>query len=306
MKKGLKAFGFMVLILIISVLGAGFYFCNLNHPRTKENSDYFQESEVYKLESIEEYFILKDAVNKYFSYCYSLYDQNSELSNKENSENLYMLLDESYINRYRLTLDNIREKFLSDADDLEINFEKVVYITNNQNMYVYFVYGNTRNKKSNEYRSLSMIVNLDTTNHTFSIIPQDYLKELNFENVHENIKISYVFGEKIKSNKNNSISSSKHQFREYVGDMFEQIRTYMLYNPHKAYDLLYDKNITYNEFEELIQKKYKEIFTLTLNDYTLKYIENKVVYECDDIHKNFKILIFNEYPTEFTFSINSL
>lgn len=302
----------LIAIFCIAIISTGII-CFFNYKEKNEFSNTsddmiileegWTENEVYKLESITDYYTVRNCIIKYYSYYYSLYDENSELSKTEVLNNLYSLLDKKYIEKNNITLDNIEKKFNTKINDVDVNLEKILYITNNDNMFIFFVSGNTRDLITNEFNDFSMIISLDVENETFSIFLEDYFDE--FNNIEEGEVIKFNFSDEIGLNNVNKFKFYEYSFNEYVGDMFEEIRNYILYNPEKAYDILNKDNEfgNYNEFKKFINDNYKELFTMTFDSYILQYKDDSVLYNCKDKYNNFNVLIYANYPCDITFNI---
>ena len=316
MKKALMS---IVIILILATVIWGCLFFNKKNDINQSNHNVtiddittleegWKKNQVYKLESITDFYTIRNIINKYYSYYYSLYDENSELTKSEILNNLYSILDKKYIEKYNLTLDNIESKFPIKVNEVDVNLEKVLYITNNDNMFVYFVCGNVRDTRTNEYSDFNMIVSLDVINKTFSIMLQDYYDEMNYCNINEGEIINYNFSYHIEVNAVNKYKPHEYSFKEYVNDMFEEIRKYIIYNPEKAYSLLNKNNIfsSYNEFKEFIEDNYREIFIMTLDSYVLEYKDDSVIYNCKEKYNNFNVLIYANNPCDITFNILKL
>lgn len=280
---------------------------NIDFNEEKNNEEKFTEQKLYGLKSVTDYYTIRSCIIKYFSYYHSLSNGNSELTKGELLNQLYSLLDKSYIEKYNITLENIETKFNIPINETEIFIDKVLYEKKN-NIYTYFIKGYSRELTTNAFNEINFIVCLDTQSETFSIFLEDYIRDNNLENIKEGDVIDFKTNESIQENNVNKYKPYKYSYDEYIEDLYEKIRKYMLYNPEMAYELLNkkDSNINnYSKFEKFIKENYKEIFTMTLDSYLFEYDYNDecMSYNCKDKYDNFQVLIYADNPCNVRFTI---
>ncbi len=177
----------IITLCICTVFGIYYYnksdTNNTNINYNEENKEnLILEQKLYGLESVTDYYTVRSCIIKYYIYYQSLYDDNSEISKDERINNLYSLLDKSYIEKYGITLENIENKFNTKINETEVFIDDVLYLKEN-NIYTFFVKGNVRDLKINVFKEISFIVRLDTNNETFSLFLEDYIKDNSLDNI---------------------------------------------------------------------------------------------------------------------------
>lgn len=274
-------------------------------------TDEYQEATKMKLQKVQgmtEYYTVLNCVNKFYVYYSSIYDPSSEISPEASVSKIYKLLDESYIKKYNVTEESLKNKLIPISIDVEVNVEDMLYATMYENISVYLVSGQIRDRLTNEYENFNIMVVLDSNNYTFSLYLQDYIKEYGYDKLKEGDEFAYNYSSGITANEMNGYVNSKVKYAEYVEDMIEQIREYMLYQPQKAYELLNEEFkketfSSYDKFEKFIETNKKEIFTLTYGSYALEYVDEMVTYRCVDKTNNFTIVIQTPNAVDYMYSI---
>lgn len=304
---------FCIIIIILCIcFGFGTYFINrqnINNTNISYNEEYKEnvilERKLYGLESFTDYYTVRSCIIKYYLYYQSLYDDNSEFSKDERINNLYSLLDKSYIEKYGITLENIENKFNTKINETEVFIDYVLY-SKDENIYTYFIKGNARDLKTNWFNEINFIVRLDSQNETFSILLEDYIRDNSLDDVKEGNTLSHIFNYNISENKVNKYKPYKFSSDEYVKGLFDRIRKYIIYKPEKAYELLNTKQSnlkSYSEFEKFIKENYRELFIMTFDSYLFEYDDNCNIYNCKDKYNNFQIKIYGNNPCDIKFTI---
>lgn len=264
--------------------------------------------ELQKVQGMTEYYTVLNCINKFYVYYSSIYDSTSEISPEASMSKIYKLLDESYIKEYNVTEESLKNKLNPISIDVEVNVEDMLYATMYENISVYLVSGQIRDRLTNNYNDFNIMVVLDSNNYTFSLYLDDYIKKYGYNKLKEGDEFAYNYSSGITNNEMNGYVNSKVKYAEYVEDMMEQIREYMLYQPEKAYELLEDEfkkeNFSsYDKFEKFIEDNKKEIFTLTYGSYTLEHVDGMVAYRCIDKTNKFTILIQTPNAVDYMYSI---
>ena len=135
------------------------------------------------------FYMVKSCVDKFYAYYESLYnsqgdsiiiDEEAQKSldkqKEENKNAVYSMLDDTYIDYKNITLDNLTSK-ISKIDPLYVSVTEMYELQKDENMYVYFVYGNIRDQKTSNISKFSMIVKIDMRNRAFKVLLQDYVNE---------------------------------------------------------------------------------------------------------------------------------
>lgn len=280
---------------------------NIDFTVEKNNEEEIIEQKLYGLESVTDYYTVRSCIIKYFLYYDSLSSGSSELSKEELLNQLYSLLDKSYIAKYNITLENIEDKYSIPINETEVFIDKVLYEKTN-NIYTYFINGTSRDRKTNVINDIRFIVCLDTKSETFSLFLEDYIRDNKLDNIKEGDVIDFKTNEIIQDNNLNRYKPYKYSYDEYIEDMYEKIRKYMLYSPEKAYEFLNKKDSkinSYSKFESFINDNYKEIYTMTMDSYLFEYNykEECMSYNCKDKYDNLEVLIYADNPCDMKFTI---
>ena len=154
---------FIILIIIIIVVVSTVAFFNKNDDIAK-SEEYIDTEEtkipLQKVNNIEEYYILKSCILKYY---YSITSYNSSVLQEDKDyylQNVYNLIDKEYLESKNIFVNDILP-LMTYKDDFDLNIEDILVAKNeDNNMYIFFVEGNLRNLKSNEV--LSKFNNLDS------------------------------------------------------------------------------------------------------------------------------------------------
>lgn len=301
----------ILIIVIIVILG----FLCANNKKTKTSNDYKDdflynvseiEGKVYQLDTIEDYFLIKNCLNKYYLYYLNYYQNNSELSKEQLLSNLYYLLSDDYKKEKGITLDNINELYTDEINDFSIILKNVKYVRSENEIYTFFINFDLFDEIEKVYSSHKNIVIIDRNNCTFSISLEDYLLDYDFDKIIVNSNVK-IFDNNIPVNEINKFGEHKGSFNEFVKDKFNDIREYILYDSSKAYSMIYLPNSQIkSEFQlkEFVKDNYSKLFKMDYSNYELKYIDNHVVYECNEKYNNFMISIYADDPTNILFTIS--
>jgi len=261
------------------------------------------KGKLQKIDNITDYYILKNCVEKFMLSYFELYQEGTEKSIAAN--NLYNLLDESYIKQKNIEVDNVSEK-IKEIKESEVRINTIFYMTEYEGMYAYFVNLNLRDIKTSEIYNCDIIIVIDKVNFTFSALLDDYVK-MYYEEFNIEKEVEFPFVKEIKKNENNQFRPLPTSYNDYAADMFEQIRYDMIYNTERAYKLL-EENFRKEKFPEIsdfkkyVDENYKEIWTLKYGSHTFTIKENYLEYICKDKGNTIKFIINEESIMEYKYS----
>ena len=160
------------------------------------------------------------------------------MSFEDNSyaENLYNILDTEYVTFKNITKDNILKQ-LPKINNSVIDIENMYVSEQNDDMYIYIVDGALREKITSQISNFRIMINIDSSNRTFSVLLDDYIKS-KYSNLNLNDKLTVnVTSIPIKGTDNlyefNNISEST-----YVSDLFSKYKEEILFNTDFAYENL--------------------------------------------------------------------
>ena len=301
----------VILVLLIGLLifvvyqNRGKVIYGIDEPG--DDTQYSLDTTVQPVKVRSNYYIAKDCVSRFYSYYMSASDTSiyegadADLVKEAQSDNvnaIMNMLDEEYINAKGITANNLLTKLGKvNNSTIEITAEYVCEKSNN--MFAYFVTGNLINTTSSNVSQFYVVVKVDATNRTFTIIPNEYARK-NYNNLKIGGAININVPESIKENDNNTYIFKSVSDNEYIEDLFNQYKLEMLYSPQTVYNKL-DSEYKSKKFDNLEQfKQYaKNNETKNRNVRIAKYQKNVydeyTQYICQDQDNNY--YIFNETST---------
>ena len=179
------------------------------------------ETNLSKVTNVSNYYAVKSCVDKFYNYYAMSFEDNSY------SENLYNILDTEYMTFKNITKDNILKQ-LPKINNSVIDIENM-YVSEQQNdMYIYIVDGALREKATSQITNFRIMINIDSSNRTFSVLLDDYIKS-KYPKLNLNDKLTVnVSSIPIKGTDNlyefNNISEST-----YVSDLFSKYKEEILF-----------------------------------------------------------------------------
>ena len=194
-----------------------------------------------------------------------------------------------------ITKDNILKQ-LPKINNSVIDIENM-YVSEQQNdMYIYIVDGALREKATSQITNFRIMINIDSSNRTFSVLLDDYIKS-KYPKLNLNDKLTVnVSSIPIKGTDNlyefNNISEST-----YVSDLFSKYKEEILFNTNFAYDNLDEeyRNKRFGsleEFNKYVKSNVKNNVTMKVSKYNKTVNDGITQYVCLD--QNGKEYIFKE------------
>lgn len=296
----------MAIIALVIVLGIG--------NRNEENIPMGNEVETSKqeqtqgltpVESREDYYIVKDNIGKYYSYYSILFNAGNyyatedtqiiSQAEKDNAQILYNMLDAEYITAKGITADNLKSN-LTEIGQVTAYINNMYVIPETNNIDVYVVNGKLKQNVEDSGTDFELIVKLDKTNKTFSVIPQEYVTE-KYGNIVEGQNLDINAEQNIAQNTNNTYSEREITDETYLKDLFAEIRNELLYDKEEAYNHLYEeyrtqKFATLDEFTSFANSKQEEYKAMKLAQYQQTEEDGYTQYVLVD--QNGKYYIVNE------------
>lgn len=305
LKKWIVVLTIILIILILTLV----YVIIQNKRKTIEEIDEQGRDITYDIDTTikpvsvrNNFYIVKECVNRFYSYYMAVFDIEENYYNanetlkqeaqKQNAEAIYDMLDSKYISEKAITKDNILTK-LEKIKSSTVNITNMYVSEKTTNMSVYIVQGTLINNTTKEISQFQMIVKVDSLNRTFSIIPQDYVKE-NYNNLQVGGNIDIEVQENIEKNTNNKYIFNPISDQTYVTDLFNQYKNEALYTPKLAYNKLDEEYRnkrfgTLQKFEEYIKSNSKKYATLRIVKYQKTVTDNYIQYVCIDNNGNYYI-----------------
>ena len=166
---------------------------NKMHQVTNEEYEEFlsnlQLNTVNIVKDRDTFFTVASCVDKYLINIYN-----------ENAQNIYELIDQTYIDKFSISQSNVLNK-VDNYSELQIFSPKKMYELNeNETFSVYYVYGKIRDDAMEEIMPESdfyVTVKLDKVNRTFSIMPEGYMFSNKLNNTVENNQVVITLNEYI-------------------------------------------------------------------------------------------------------------
>lgn len=326
MEKKIKYLMLLVVIIIIILI---IILVLLKKLEKKENlnsiddeiyysgEDIHFRSNIEKVTSKYEYFDTITCVEKYINTLNSLntanYDENRN-EVKETieiyKENFYDLLDSKYKKQYNLTIENLDSKFSKYYKNLYFNVESMYVLDSEEEVAVYFVYGNLVDKDSKKTEEYGFVITRNTQNLTFSVLPYDYMKDKGYEEDKlGTLDLTELKGITVEQNEGNGYTSNAYD-DEYISNYYFKVyKENLQYNTKGIYSKLSEEYkqkrfATLNEYEKYINSNFSELVKCNLNQYNMVENEDETKYICKDQFNNY--YIFDEKNVgEYTILLDS-
>ncbi|MCI8518612.1 MAG: hypothetical protein HFJ51_00270, partial [Clostridia bacterium] len=259
-----------------------------------------------------EFYTVKDCISKYYTYCaivsnpaeYYGDTQQDVLTQakNENAQIIYNMLDTEYKEVEGITELNIVDKVEKSTNSI-VDIENMQVSAGKNGISAYIANGTLRDKKTKEVKAFQVIVRIDATNDTFSILPKEYVSK-KYPNIEDKNTLEELLQTPIKTNANN-----KYIFRTvaedvYAIDLFDNFKERLEYHQETMYDNLDEEYKTtkfaaLTEFKVYIQNRYKKIETLKAESFSKSKKENYTQYIYIDANGDY--YIFKETaPMKYT------
>ena len=284
--SNLKKWIIMLIIILIIILAALIYTVYKNRGTILYGIDEQGSEITYELDkSIQQvsvrnnYYIVKNCVNKFYTYYMSIFDINNNYyeedqsttqeAQKQNTEVIYNMLAKEYINSRNITKDNMLTK-LEKINNSIVNVTNIYVSEQTDNIYVYIVQGTLRENTTQQISNFKIMVEVDSLNRTFAVFLQDYINE-KYKDLQVGDNIDIGVPTNIQKNENNVYTFKAISDETYAKDLFNQYKETILYNP----ELLYNN----------LDKEYKEKRFGTLEKFQIYTKDNKKYIEKNRIDK---------------------
>lgn len=243
------------------------------------------------------YYKLQGCISQYYDYvnknnaAYYRVDENGKNVKSVDDEyitgRIYNLLSENYINKNKITKNNVYTYVDNISENVIFNILDVKVIKNEKS-YQYIVHGYIQTLQNEFLKENFLIINLDETNNIFSVEP--LLKKYN------NFDEILVEDVAIEKNEDNKIPNVKINSESQCKNYFTNFKRIMLSKPELAYNYL-DKEYREKRFGDVeVFKKYvndnkKELTGITVEEYLANVYEEYNEFVCKD--KYGRIYVFD-------------
>lgn len=279
MKKYYIKTGIVIIIILVSISALVAYFATKDNYKRVNNYD--------SLIPVEDY-------NTYFAITNNITNYLKATTDKE-TDQLYMLLDQKYIDRNRITKNNVHKKLPTYTEETIMEVESMKMATQDNGNVIYYATGRLIDNKYLEPKYIdenySVIATVDYKNFTVSIYP---VGDNPMDDINSIIEIN------IPKNKYNGMKTTGFVTPEnicnlYLIDYIEKLND----NITKAYNIT-DTNQSEEEFKTYINKNLDNISTAIKScDYDQ---DNKIytVYDYNDNLFKFTESSVMNYRVSFT------
>ncbi len=246
------------------------------------------------------FFTVKDCVYQYYDQINQqndkYYGRNEKneyaliVSQKQINQDNLDLLSKEYIQRNNITVENVK-KYIDTIKEKVLFTPLKMRVLISPNVEKYIVYGFIQNLNNEFIKEVYLIVNLDVTNHTFSIEPimeeQEDIKNISITNDNQ----------RIQKNENNQYVEAKINYETVAKEYFTTYKRMFLTKPEIAYRYLQkeykDKRFgNQEEYEKFIEKNLVELKGVNIAQYVVNHEKEYTEYVCKDQYDN--LYIFRE------------
>lgn len=314
---------FLTILIVIAIIALVI----ISKSESSDNMEHIQEdpgiverelvNTLQVVDSQTYYYVVKDIVNKYYSY-YSILFNIEEYYEGEDQESiaesqianqsiLYNMLDEECIQENGITSDNIITKF-PPIKDSSVSITNMYVSEEKSNIGVYVVKGLLKEKKTENINYFQIIVKIDNINRTFVIIPQEYVNE-KYGDLQIGAELKTTIPEEINKNKNNTFNYRTVTDEAYAKELFAHFKEQL----ETTTDLVYDKLDgqyrsktfqTVDEFKNYIEYNNERFLSMKVTAYDKNTYSGYTQYVFTD--KNGNNYIFNETsPFQYTVMLDT-
>lgn len=244
--------------------------------------------------------------NKYYA-IREIYNSFLDANLNQNKDYIYSMLDESYIEALNLSKENVCDKikifnidnlseYQANMTQIEFVVEDVYRIEKSINISIYFVYGSIVDKVKNEKNQYNLMIEMDSKNQTFYILPQEYMEKNNYM---DNTKIEEcnISIEEIKEKEYNTFEFKNIDDITIINDYLSKYQNLVIEDIEKSYDLLDEeyKKLKFNsylDYKNYVEENMRDILSKSIVKYKIKEKTDSNEYICMDQKDNF--FIFKE------------
>ena len=267
----------IILIVILLILGTVLAILLISKKNTENSSVNTQadlsdiiNQQITEVTDINNYYIVKNYINRYYLYLTKTSNENvitaepitTEEQESINKQAVYSMLDITYINSTSLTVDNIFNN-IEQIDESTVIIDKMYFAPMTTNMSIYLVSGKTIAEATSEEKEFKIIVKMDMANKTLSLILGEMAEEI-FDTNSLGDTLNIDTETTIEPNDYNQYEYNNISTDEYITDMFNEYKTYLISYREEAYSRLDNeysskKFANFEEFNEFVAHKIKSI-----------------------------------------------
>lgn len=294
----------ILLIVILLILGTVVAILLVSKKNTEYGSINAQvdlsdiiNQQITEVTDINNYYIVKNYINRYYLYLTKTSNENiitAEPITAEEQENIdkqavYSMLDATYINSTNLTVDNIFNN-IEQINESTVVIDKMYVAPMTRSMSIYLVSGKITENATSEKQEFKIIVKMDMSNKTLSLILGKMAEEIfNNNNLGDTLNIDTETT--IEPNDYNQYDYNNISTEEYITDMFNEYKTYLISYRDEAYARLEQeysrkKFTNFEEFNEFVAHKIKSIVIANASSVKTTQYGNYTQYIVNDQYGN--------------------
>lgn len=275
---------------------------NYSYVNLTEDLSVALDGELTEVTDRNNFYIVESCINRYYLFLTKSSSNNitansSSIESQENIEKqaIYEMLDKTYIDSENLTVDNIFDN-IQPIDESKIIIDKMYVSQIDRNMSVYLVAGKEITIATSEEKDSKMIVKMDMANKTFSLIVGETAERI-FNESKKGEKLNITTETTIEKTDYNGYVYNNISDDEYVTDMFDQFKTYLISYREEAYERLNEeykskKFENFEEFNQYVKDNIKDIVIAKADKSKTSEYDGYTQYVIMDQYGNY--YIFNE------------
>lgn len=275
---------------------------NYSYVNLTEDLSVALDGELTEVTDRNNFYIVESCINRYYLFLTKSSSNNitansSSIESQENIEKqaIYEMLDKTYIDSENLTVDNIFDN-IQQIDESKIIIDKMYVSQIDRNMSVYLVAGKEITIATSEEKDSKMIVKMDMANKTFSLIVGETAERI-FNESKKGEKLNITTETTIEKTDYNGYVYNNISDDEYVTDMFDQFKTYLISYREEAYERLNEeykskKFENFEEFNQYVKDNIKDIVIAKADKSKTSEYDGHTQYVIMDQYGNY--YIFNE------------
>ena len=209
----------LIILLIVVIAIQKDYNVDFNDVDTH---DHLNEEEIItdnfeKEKDRKKYYEVKEMVDTFINSI-------TELKTDNNPDDIYILLDESYISEFQINKDNIAEKFnMYDSND-KLYINDMYKVSLAEYIDIYLIYGTGTYSKEN----IELIIKVDKYNQSFSVFPQEYIEKYEYSQDTKkdeiNINTDYIVGNETNTYRSFAVNDEQmvnYYFEDFKNNVFQ-------------------------------------------------------------------------------------
>lgn len=228
----------------------------------------------------------------------SIADNYINILENKNRDALKNILSPRYMSNYHINDDNIFNILTLPKIEYrqyhKLMIQDMLKAQIDITTYIYIVEGKCRVVGGNAVSDIKIMIEIDTSDQTYNIYPQQYLKDNGIDQLKAGESFKNYIKEEIKDRQYNKVSYVTVSDQEIVNKYFENFTELLTYYQDDAYNKL---NTEYSKkrfgskknFQDYLEKIKYTIYSMRINEYRIYNGNNYTDYICTDQYNNYYI-----------------